>query len=136
MTMGALALTLSTVQAAVDEDKFTQLPGFDNPMKTNSYSGYLNVSETKALHYVFVESQNDAANDPVVIWFNGGPGCSSLLGFFQENGPNTVDPEHTPTHQENEYSWNKNANMLYIESPAGVGYSIWKDANLTTNDSM
>lgn len=51
-------------------------------MTTNSYSGYLPVSTTKALHYIFVESQNDPTTDPVVIWFNGGPGCSSLLGFF------------------------------------------------------
>ena len=71
---------------AVPEDQFTQLPNFTNPMPTASYSGYLNVSNSKALHYVFLTSQNTTA-DPVLIWFNGGPGCSSLLGLFQENGP-------------------------------------------------
>ena len=45
--MGALALTLAVTKAAVEADKFTQLPGFDQPMRTNSYSGYLTVSETK-----------------------------------------------------------------------------------------
>jgi len=50
---------------------------------TNTYSGYLDTtSDSKKLHYVFVESRNDPANDPVLIWFNGGPGCSSLLAFF------------------------------------------------------
>jgi carboxypeptidase C (cathepsin A) len=85
---------------------------------------------------MLAESQNDSKNDPLVIWFNGGPGCSSLLGFFQENGPVRVDPEINPTHQVNEYSWNKNANMLYIESPAGVGFSIWTDEDKTTNDTI
>lgn len=28
---------------------------------------------------------------------------------------------------ENEHSWNKEVNMLYIESPAGVGYSYCID---------
>jgi carboxypeptidase C (cathepsin A) len=55
--------------------------------KTLAYSGYLPVTDTKSLHYVYVESETNVANDPVLIWFNGGPGCSSLLGAFQENGP-------------------------------------------------
>jgi carboxypeptidase C (cathepsin A) len=134
--MGALALTLAVVEAAVEADKFTQLPGFSQPMRTNSYSGYLTVSETKQLHYVFLESKSDPSKDPVVIWFNGGPGCSSLLGLFQENGPFVVDDQLDPIYQENMYAWYNNANMLYLESPAGVGYSINKETNLTTNDTI
>ena len=57
-----------------------------------------------------------------MIWFNGGPGCSSLLGFFQENGPLVV--EDNGDMSVNQYSWNSRANVLYIESPAGVGYSL------------
>lgn len=71
-------------------------------MPSHSYSGYLNVSSTKALHYVFVESLNDPANDPVVVWFNGGPGCSSLLGFISENGPFKIDDNSTVGIQPND----------------------------------
>ena len=60
--------------------------------------------------------------DPLVIWTNGGPGCSSLLGFATENGPYQM-LDNTTTFVENPYSWNKNASVLYIEHPAGVGYS-------------
>jgi len=46
-----------------------------------------------------------------------------MLGFFQENGPWIVDDDNN-TIYENPYSWNKRANVLYMESPAGVGFSI------------
>ena len=71
---------------------------------------------------MFVESQKDPKNDPILVWFNGGPGCSSMLGFIQEHGPFVVENGETKF-KENKYSWNKEANVLYIESPVGVGYS-------------
>ena len=91
------------------------------------YSGYLPISGSKKeLHYLTALSQNDYKNDPVIVWFNGGPGCSSLLGFLQEHGPYTVnDGEMNFT--KNDYSWNKEATVIYIEAPAGVGYSKCPD---------
>ena len=72
--------------------------------------------------YWFAESSNDPDNDPVVLWTNGGPGCSGLLGFGTENGPFYIGKEGSPIHH-NPYSWNNIANMLYVEIPAGVGFS-------------
>ena len=62
-----------------DADKMGQLPNCT--LSVEAYSGYLNVTATKRLHYVFIGSA-DKASDPVVLWFNGGPGCSSLEGLF------------------------------------------------------
>ena len=88
------------------------------------YSGYLDIEGGKHLHYIFVESQTTPATAPVVFWFNGGPGCSSMLGFAQEHGPFLMpDGQTTFNTEANQYSWNKIAHMVYIESPAGVGYS-------------
>ena len=58
-----------------------------------------------------------------MVWFNGGPGCSSLLGFFAEHGPYIIDDgeDHIKA---NPYPWNMRANVMYLESPAGVGYSF------------
>jgi len=87
------------------------------------YSGYSSIAHTsKEIHYMFLTSQNDPVNDPVVIWFNGGPGCSSMLAWAQEHGP-FLQADTSADFHENVHSWNKFANMLYIEQPAGVGYS-------------
>ena len=106
------------------------------PLSTGTYSGYLKVSDTKALHYYFAESQNDVYNDPLIIWTNGGPGCSSMLGLLQEHGP-FVMPDIGDTFDTNPHSWNTKANMLYVEQPAGVGFSAYgSEADLKQNDDV
>lgn len=99
------------------------------------YSGYLKVNDDKQLHYVFVESEQDAKNAPLLIWFNGGPGCSSLLGFIQEMGPCVVDDGETEFFK-NKHPWNNRTNMLYIEQPAGVGFSYGAKGSRHFNDNL
>ena len=132
-----LILCTSFVISAPTEDKVAYLPEMGN-FAFNMFSGYLEINNTKkALHYVFAESQNNPQTDPLLVWFNGGPGCSSLLGFLQEHGPYVMEDEDNFFHYNN-YSWNKEANIVYIESPAGVGYSVCndtKECNFTDENS-
>lgn len=96
---------------------------FGNLYTKKIYSGYLNTANAnRKLHYVYVESQSNPSKDPLVLWLNGGPGCSSLLGLIQEHGP-VIIPDYTSEFKLNEFAWNKNANVIYLESPAGVGFS-------------
>ena len=120
-----MLLTLAAVSSAPAEDKVTSLPDVGTP-STSWYSGYLNVDAKKALFYVFINSASAEAKDPVVVWFNGGPGCSSLLALFQEHGPYVYDDFETLL-KPNPFPWTSRANMLYIESPAGVGYTYAAD---------
>lgn len=65
-----------------------------------------------------------AADDPkeIIIWLNGGPGCSSLSGLLQENGPmlwqrGTFKPYANP------WSWHHISNVVWVEQPIGTGFS-------------
>ena len=129
----SLLVSLGLLAKAADESaKVTSLPGQDT-FDFGYYSGYLQLNGTKMLHYVFLESQNAPSTDPLVVWFNGGPGCSSMLGLTQEHGPYVME-SGTDYFHPNEYSWNKFANMLYIESPAGVGFSYCNSTEDCTFD--
>ncbi|TFY76228.1 hypothetical protein EWM64_g7782 [Hericium alpestre] len=51
----------------------------------NVYTGYLDVDQgAKHLFFYFFESRRDPDNDDVVMWINGGPGCSSSMGLLME----------------------------------------------------
>lgn len=101
----------------------TYLPGY-GPTKEKQYSGHLNVNKECGdnLFFWFFESQRTPKTDPLVIWLNGGPGASSMLGMFAENGPYKI--ENDLSLKDNPYSWNKVANLLVIDQPAGTGLSF------------
>ncbi|KAL0369903.1 UNVERIFIED_CONTAM: Serine carboxypeptidase 1 [Sesamum angustifolium] len=94
-----------------------------------SASRYVTLDEShgKKLYYYFVESEGNPSKDPVVLWLNGGPGCSSFDGFVYEHGPFNFEagkPHGSlPTLHLNAYSWSKVSSIIYLDSPAGVGLS-------------
>eukprot|EP00300_Choanocystis_sp_HF-7_P036322 c52165_g1_i1.p1 GENE.c52165_g1_i1~~c52165_g1_i1.p1 ORF type:complete len:460 (-),score=89.00 c52165_g1_i1:56-1435(-) len=86
------------------------------------YSGYFSLEGTnKKYFYWFFESARDA-KDPTLMWLTGGPGCSSMLALLSENGPCTVNEDGATT-TPNPYSWNAQANLLFVDQPPGTGFS-------------
>ncbi|KAI4212200.1 MAG: hypothetical protein LQ351_005069 [Letrouitia transgressa] len=103
----------------------TGLPDVDFDIG-ESYAGLLPISsasnETRQLYFWFFPSPNPSADDEITIWLNGGPGCSSLEGLFQENGPviwqyGTYKPVYNP------WTWVNLTNMVWVEQPVGTGFS-------------
>nr|BAO04184.1 hypothetical protein [Delphinium grandiflorum] len=106
-------------------DKISELPGQPGNVGFSQYSGYVTVDQDagRALFYWLVEAEAAAATAPLILWLNGGPGCSSIAyGSAEEIGPFRIHPNGR-TLFSNPYSWNKLANLLFLDSPAGVGYS-------------
>lgn len=79
----------------------------------------------------FFESRNNPSEDPVLLWLNGGPGCSSLFGLFEELGPSTI-PGDDLKPVNNPYSWNKNASVIFIDQPVNTGFSYSHNRTITT----
>jgi len=122
------------VLSAHAPDRIKSLPGWTGDLPSKQFSGYLNGSNTTRLHYWFVEAEKSPATAATVLWFNGGPGCSSLDGFFYEHGPFEVDRSDYTKLVEREFRWNTLVNMLYIEAPVGVGFSYSIDRDYKCDD--
>ncbi|KAJ0697327.1 putative carboxypeptidase D [Helianthus annuus] len=125
LTTEDFVVHVGTHHGLKEADKISRLPGQPRGSKFNQYSGYVTVDphHGRALFYYFAESIHRPSKKPLVLWLNGGPGCSSIGGgTMMEHGPFRVNNDGR-TLSINKYSWNKVANMLFLESPAGVGFS-------------
>jgi len=114
--------------------EITALPGLSSPPAFKMYAGLLPIGDAAgtSLFFWFVESARAPAKDPLVFWTNGGPGSSSLAyGFWTEHGPFRLEANATGgiNPVEYGYSWNRVANVLYVEMPSGVGFSTSEDTS-------
>nr|XP_023913545.1 serine carboxypeptidase 24-like [Quercus suber] len=128
MSLLFFSSTITTAIAALPKqqelDRISALPG-QPPITFSQFSGYVSVNEQygRALFYWLTEATSFPEKKPLVLWLNGGPGCSSVAyGASEEIGPFRINSTGSSLYL-NEYSWNREANLLFLESPAGVGFS-------------
>ncbi|KAH6814015.1 SERINE CARBOXYPEPTIDASE-LIKE 49 [Perilla frutescens var. frutescens] len=87
------------------------------------HAGYYRLSHTKGarMFYFLFKSRKKNASAPVVIWLTGGPGCSSSLALFYENGPFHLAKDSSLVW--NDFGWDQASNLIYIDQPTGTGFS-------------
>ncbi|PIA41804.1 hypothetical protein AQUCO_02200319v1 [Aquilegia coerulea] len=129
--LGLLGVFVTSVYGYPMEDLVVKLPG-QPKVDFRQFAGYIDIDDKtgKSLFYYYVEAQKNADNKPLTLWLNGGPGCSSVGGgAFTELGPFFPKGDGRGLVR-NPKSWNKVSNLLFIESPAGVG---WSYSNTTSD---
>lgn len=153
----ALAAVLLLLVAAVPQaaaagltDKPLVLPGRVRPQVAAAAAarpepierfGYFSPATNPArkLFYWFFQARSattgaaiNATTTPVIAWFNGGPGCSSLWGMFVEHGPYSLSTSRQLV--PNSFTWATVGHMLYIDQPIGTGLSYsTKPGDATTS---
>ncbi|XP_058747914.1 serine carboxypeptidase-like 42 [Vicia villosa] len=136
--------TLLVVEGYPSEDLVVKLPG-QPEVEFSQYAGYvdIDVKHGRSLFYYFVEADHEPNKKSLTLWLNGGPGCSSIGGgAFTELGPFYPTGDGRGL-RKNSMSWNRASNLLFLESPAGVGWSYsntTSDYNIgdasTANDAL
>lgn len=138
--LGIIAHALALSSAALPRQRdllVTHLPGLTGPLDTPLYAGsvplYNGANGNISIFFSFARAVGDTSNTPLAFWFTGGPGCSSMSAFLTEQGP--YRPDANGNLELNEARWNQLMNMVWIDSPAGVGFSTIQKRYIPTDDS-
>eukprot|EP00457_Paulinella_chromatophora_P004487 gb/GEZN01004499.1/.p1 GENE.gb/GEZN01004499.1/~~gb/GEZN01004499.1/.p1 ORF type:complete len:483 (+),score=94.33 gb/GEZN01004499.1/:44-1492(+) len=122
LALGAVALAADSA-TQIGLKQLYKLPMSGNAIMGEIYSGYYKVrsqrsAEEADLFGWFFPSQNDTTTNPVILHLGG---CSAEMSIFWEHGPYSINTNGYL--ENNDYSWNKNASVLYIDQPFGQGFS-------------
>merc|ERR1719297_173689 len=117
------------VMMTLRQDRMPAFAEEDNMVRMDITGSAYDKDEEKHLYFWFFEKRESKTSlrttpehIPLIVWLSGGPGCSSTLALLFENGPCSVNLDGTET-VPNPHSWNKVAHVLYVDQPAGVGFS-------------
>lgn len=101
-----------------------------------SEAGYFDIDSSTNKHYFYWSaSARDQTTDKVLLWLTGGPGCSSMLALLGENGPCQINETDGNVYT-NPYGWNTNATAIWLDQPAGTGFSYANQAGYDGNQTQ
>ncbi|PUZ44439.1 hypothetical protein GQ55_8G097700 [Panicum hallii var. hallii] len=125
-----LLLCLFKLAFAAERNLVDSLPGYEGALPFRLETGYVNVDEENGaeLFYYFIQSEDDPCRDPVLLWLTGGDRCTVFSGLAFEIGPVKFIREpyngSVPRLKYNPYTWTKSANIIFVDSPVGAGFSF------------
>lgn len=122
----AAATALTANDYYVPSELVPGLSSGDSSLIPEMYAGHIpltnNEDGIQYFFWKFEEKRNGNEDKPLVIWLNGGPGCSSMDGALAENGPIRIDDDGKATI--NEGSWFTRADTVYVDQPVNTGFSF------------
>ncbi|NP_001141041.1 Serine carboxypeptidase-like precursor [Zea mays] len=130
---GALAPAGTLVERPIRIASFANGGAATSVEDLGHHAGYYRLANTHdaRMFYFFFESRGHK-DDPVVIWLTGGPGCSSELALFYENGPFNIADNLSLVW--NDFGWDKASNLIYVDQPTGTGFSYSSDSRDTRHN--
>jgi carboxypeptidase D len=121
-----------------DDHRVTNLPGLTKEDSVSQFAGHLPADPSHGGYFFYwlFESKKDSDKNPLIIWLNGGPGCSSMDGLWLELGPFRIT-DKGQTVRWNKHSWHEVGNLLFIDQPVGTGLSFTGSRDgMAKNDNM
>ncbi|KAK4743307.1 hypothetical protein SAY87_001308 [Trapa incisa] len=121
-----LTLLVSFLGPVFSAKNVTTLPGYSGTLPFTLETGYTSVGEIEFFYY-FVHSQGKPDTDPVLLFINGGPGCTGLNGLMYQIGPLSFNvSDYTggmPSLMDKGNAWTETSSIIFLDAPVGTGFT-------------
>lgn len=130
-----LILTPLIEQGKIADARKAAVVNYNGFKNIPSYAGYFTVDKAfdSNMFFWYFPALNSPKTAPVLLWLQGGPGATSLIGLFAENGPFQVKTKRGLKLRK--YAWTINHNVIYIDNPVGTGYSFTSANGYAQNET-
>lgn len=126
LSICAVIASLCRAEKTAADYYVRSLPGAPSGPLLKMHAGHIEVEPEhhSNLFFWLFQNRHIANKQRLVIWLNGGPGCSSEDGALMEIGPYRVKTTSDGQHLEyNDGSWDEFSNLMFVDNPTGTGFS-------------
>ena len=109
------------------------------PFTGEMFTGFIvidNITQANLYYHLYAFNQTQvSASAPLIVWLEGGPGCSSAFGNHVQFGPVTINKDNSSSNfsfGKNPLTWNQYAHLLYVDQPTGTGFSQANGLNVSS----
>jgi len=130
LLLAFLTLAVAYVNPSYNEKNNITRKDPSFPFQGEMFTGFIvidNNTQANLFYHLFAFNQTQLSKSaPLVIWLQGGPGCGSSFGNYDEIGPVKIFNNSRSTgfvFERNPETWNNQAHLLFIDQPTGSGFS-------------
>ncbi|KUJ13683.1 alpha/beta-hydrolase [Mollisia scopiformis] len=91
------------------------------------FTGWADIGDRHLFYWYHPARHVPAKDAPLLVWLDGGPGASSTIGMLMLHGPCLLDMKNQTT-RFNPDSWTEFFNVIYLDQPAGTGFSYVEES--------
>jgi carboxypeptidase C (cathepsin A) len=132
----------SSFSANIQDESLKDTDNSWNYLGVTGYAGQITMNAltgSSLFYWLFESLDSNITTDsrPLIIWIDGGPGCSGSFAMVWEGiSPILVRNNPQPMRNNNNYTWATSYHIISVDFPYGTGFSFANSENDQKNSTI